>query len=190
MPYFGTDSGMRLDLTITGTGDTYDLSMTPLDSPGAAFFHQGDLHFPGDGIDWLEFTFFNGVRTNTTAATDFYIRSMEIFDNETTTGLPGDYNEDDVVDAADYTVWRNNLGTSFNLGGNGDESGASAGVVDEADYTWWKQNFGMTLGSGGGGIAAPHSGAVPEPSTLFCFVAAGAAGLTGWRGGAAFVRRR
>jgi hypothetical protein len=32
------------------------------------------------------------------------------------------------------------------LDGNGDESGASAGVVDVVDYSLWKAAFGATLG--------------------------------------------
>jgi hypothetical protein len=34
--------------------------------------------------------------------------------------LPGDYNGDGVVNAGDYTVWRDTLGTEFDLNGNGD----------------------------------------------------------------------
>src|SRR5262249_20459745 len=37
-------------------------------------------------------------------------------------GAAGDYNADGRVDALDYTVWRNNLGTNFNLAGNGDDT--------------------------------------------------------------------
>jgi hypothetical protein len=80
-------------------------------------------------------------------------------------GLAGDFNGDLVVNAADYTVWRNNLGTDFDLYGNGDESGDSENVVDQADYELWKDNFGNTLpGSGSGAIAN-----VPEPSTALLF---------------------
>lgn len=58
--------------------------------------------------------------------------------------LPGDFNNDDVVDAADFTVWRDHLGTSHPLAGAGDEEGASRGVVDLADYQLWRQAFGDT----------------------------------------------
>jgi hypothetical protein len=70
--------------------------------------------------------------------------------------LPGDYNVDGVVNAADYTVWRNNLGIDPHPGplpegegvigdGNGD------GVVDALDYAVWKSNFGATVGELGAG---------------------------------------
>jgi hypothetical protein len=84
--------------------------------------------------------------------------------------LPGDFNLDGDVDAADYTTWRDHLGSTFDLNGNGDETGASAGIVDQADYEYWKQHFGSP-GSGGGSSAAapptvPFDAAVPEPSAI------------------------
>ena len=72
--------------------------------------------------------------------------------------LAGDYNANGVVDAADYTVWRDSLGqtgTGLAADGNGD------GMIDAGDYTVWKSNFGTHLGSGSGANAA-----VPEPATL------------------------
>ena len=46
-----------------------------------------------------------------------------IVDPGAAAGLPGDYNNDGKVDAADYTVWRNHLGeadeTNINNNGNG-----------------------------------------------------------------------
>ena len=76
-------------------------------------------------------------------------------------GLPGDYNGDMVVDAADYTVWRNNLGdlTEANILFNG--NGMSG--IDIADYAWWKQNYGSSSGAGGGGLG---QNAVPEPASI------------------------
>jgi hypothetical protein len=61
--------------------------------------------------------------------------------------LPGDYNRDRMVNAADHLAWRANFGRSVEseLGadGNGD------GVVDAADYALWRNNLGATaLGSG------------------------------------------
>ena len=71
--------------------------------------------------------------------------------------LTADYNHNGIVDAADYTVWRNTLGTTANLAADGNGSGA----IDSGDYTIWKSNFGRT-GSGGAGSGA----AVPEPVTI------------------------
>jgi len=57
-------------------------------------------------------------------------------------GIPGDFNSDGKVDAADYVVWRKN-----------DQS--------QAGYNTWRTNFGRTSGSGAG---LGSSAAVPEPS--------------------------
>jgi parallel beta-helix repeat protein len=64
--------------------------------------------------------------------------------------LAGDYNHNRIVDAADYTVWRNWLGTTIydvvaGLPGDGNEDG----VVNQADYDLWRANFGATLTAGG-----------------------------------------
>ena len=75
----------------------------------------------------------------------------------------GDYNGDGVVDAADYTVWRDTRGSTTDLRANGDNTGASAGLIDEADYLVWKAHFGQTYGSGAGAMA---TAVVPEPGTL------------------------
>ena len=74
------------------------------------------------------------------------------------TGVPGDYNGNGIVDAADYTVWRDSLGkTGAGLAADGDGNNA----VDQADYTYWKTRFGNTSGSGAG-----QAGSVPEPTSL------------------------
>jgi hypothetical protein len=54
-------------------------------------------------------------------------------------GLPGDYNQNGSVDAADYTVWRDNLGGTT-LANEGD--GISPGMIDNEDYAFWKSRFG------------------------------------------------
>jgi hypothetical protein len=61
--------------------------------------------------------------------------------------LAGDYNSDGVVDARDYTVWRDTLGSTTDLRANGDDTGASQGRIDAADYLVWKNNFGATAGA-------------------------------------------
>src|SRR3990172_5714232 len=53
-------------------------------------------------------------------------------------GLPGDYNDNGVVDTADYTIWQDNLGSSFFLA-NDDTPGVAAD-----DYDRWANNFGNT----------------------------------------------
>jgi hypothetical protein len=62
--------------------------------------------------------------------------------------LTGDYNSNGIVDAADYTVWRDTLGSTTDLRANGDNTGASAGKIDTADYLAWKSNLGTPRGPG------------------------------------------
>lgn len=62
-------------------------------------------------------------------------------------GLPGDFNGNGTVDAADYAAWRDGLGTLYTA----------------ADYDVWREHFGETLGSGSG---QAHAATVPEPSSL------------------------
>lgn len=75
--------------------------------------------------------------------------------------LWGDYNGDGTVDAADYTVWRNNLGNS------GDElqnrSPSSTGPVSSFDYAVWKGAYGESVNGSAGGSS---SQAIPEPVSL------------------------
>ncbi|HEX2474826.1 MAG TPA: serine hydrolase [Lacipirellulaceae bacterium] len=78
--------------------------------------------------------------------------------------LPGDFNEDNFVDSADYVLWRKNIGSSVYL----PNETVSFGLVDQADYDVWRANFGTSLIPGSGSMqpsAEPLSSAVPEPAT-------------------------
>jgi glycoprotein endo-alpha-1,2-mannosidase len=70
--------------------------------------------------------------------------------------VPGDYNQNGIVDAADYTVWRDHLGQTYSLP---NRSSLLSGPVSTADYTYWKSQFGQHAGSGA-------ASAVPEPASL------------------------
>ncbi len=96
----------------------------------------------------------------------------------TLTPLAGDYNGDNIVDAADYTVWRNSLGMTdiprfSGADGNGD------GQITVADYEVWKLHFGNSLPSGIASLATT----VPEPANMALLVALAALIAVGgaWR---------
>jgi hypothetical protein len=75
-------------------------------------------------------------------------------------GIPGDYNADGSVDAADYVTWRKDPAA---FGGDPD------------GYNTWRTNFGRTSGAGAGLNAA----SVPEPASwlLAVFLVGGVASL-------------
>jgi len=56
----------------------------------------------------------------------------------------GDYNKDSVVNAADYTVWRNTLGSMSDLRADGDKNG----TIQQDDYDYWKARFGNVVKGG------------------------------------------
>ena len=89
--------------------------------------------------------------------------------------LPGDYNHDDVVDAADCVVWRNALGQA---GAGLAADGNGNGTIDSGDYSVWKANFGKTSGSGSGSVASLTS--VPEPAAGSLFFVPAIALLQRW----------
>lgn len=77
----------------------------------------------------------------------------------------GDYNDDGTIDAADYALWRDTLGSTTDLRADGNHND----VIDAGDYEVWRSNFGQSTGGGGGGSAiAP----VPEPASA-CLLAFG-----------------
>ena len=67
--------------------------------------------------------------------------------------IPGDFNNDGTVDAADYVVWRKNPG----------------GIYTQNDFNIWRTHFGQTADSGAG--VGPNA-TVPEPTTLVMLIVA------------------
>jgi autotransporter-associated beta strand protein len=91
-------------------------------------------------------------------------------------GVPGDYSGNGMVDAADYTIWRDRLGQSYQL--PNEVAGTTPGQVTVDDYNAWKSRFGNTSGSGSFAGGAN----VPEPSTILSVVIAlSACGSIRWR---------
>jgi acyl-CoA thioesterase-1 len=100
----------------------------------------------------------------------------------------GDYNRNQVVDAADYVLWRKALNSSVPNGTRADGSGN--GVIDVADYNVWRSNFGKT--SAGSGAGTLLTSAVPEPTGGLLGAIALAFALSGCRPGRSpglFLRR-
>jgi serralysin len=172
---FTLSTPARLDLTLTPLGGVFyqgvedgqqtlfdansrnDLSLAVFSTNGTTLLASADSTAAGE-IESL-----SGI--SLTSPGQYFVRVTGSDDNvqlyqlqlAAEAMLLGDYNGDGVVDAADYTVWRDHFG-------EGDESalhgnGNGTGGVDEGDFTLWKTNFGATLG--GGAVVAV--GSVPEP---------------------------
>jgi hypothetical protein len=133
-------AGQQLALGVLGTGSTNFLLRYGLDT-----YAGGDSKWRVIGAStWTAYAppHDNGFRT--------YVDVVAV-------SSPGDFNDDGHIDAADYVVWRKNLGqpTETALHGNGDNMNG----VDQGDYNLWRQNFAVS-GSGAGGSSQP----VPEPA--------------------------
>jgi hypothetical protein len=62
-------------------------------------------------------------------------------------GPAGDFNHDGSVNAADYILWRNGLGSTYS----------------QNDYNLWRNNFGATGAASGQATSEGPAAAVPEP---------------------------
>ena len=72
----------------------------------------------------------------------------------------GDYNGNNIVDAADYAVWRKTFGQNVAEGTGAD--GNRSSMIDQGDYDFWRMQFGRVVS----GSASGSGAAVPEPSTI------------------------
>ena len=76
--------------------------------------------------------------------------------------LAGDFNLNGAIDAADYVLWRNTLGSTSNLAADGNGNR----VVDSGDYTLWRRRFGAVAGVGAElDVASQLPHIVPEPAS-------------------------
>ena len=144
---FDANSRSDLSLDVFASNGTTLLSSANLTGAGGSEVLT-DLELSSTG------TYFIRVRGN---SANVQLYELDLSAAVLSIALAGDFNGDGIVDAADYVVWRNNVGqfgSSLSADGNGD------GTVDLADYGIWKANFGRGAGSGSFVIAS-----VPEPNS-------------------------
>jgi T5SS/PEP-CTERM-associated repeat protein len=144
---------------LASLGGTLDVSLLAGFTPQA-----GDVFEIMTAIGGIDGTFASTILPalagNLTWNVDYGANSVTLAVAAVVVSVPGDYNGDGIVDAADYTVWRDTLGqVGIGLPADGDGNG----VIDGGDYDVWTTNFGNHAGAGASGSA---SAAVPEPSTL------------------------
>ncbi|MGL4514999.1 MAG: PEP-CTERM sorting domain-containing protein [Lacipirellulaceae bacterium] len=128
---------------------------TATDTPIAVTFTGADGVTPfntaaaGSGI----YDFSYDPINNLLYVSDFSTSQVHVFESSAAVGgVDGDYNDDGTVNAADYTVYRDNLGKAIVL-----PNDPTPGTVDTGDYATWVANYGVS-----GGAAT----AVPEPAAL------------------------
>jgi hypothetical protein len=166
--------------------DPIDSFLTLFDSSGSTVDYYGvpaenddewegldsiliDVILPADGDYFVRVGHFSGNGPGGNRIGDYELFMYRLADAPLPPLLVGDFNSDGIVDAADYTVWRDTLGTSgteLAADANGDQ------LVDGGDYDLWRQNFGQVLAP----AASIAPVAVPEPTTLLlaCCAVAGA----------------
>lgn len=159
----------RYRVTITPETLTYeiDIKRDGINAATGAAGYDGtityDIATTAGGYNSIRF---GGPSNVSSAGNGFY--GGAIFDNiklslvdAAPAPLVGDYTGDGLVDAADYTLWRDTLGQSVTSGTGADGNGN--GVIDGpagvgSDYNLWATNYGAP--------GAATSVAIPEPASL------------------------
>ena len=151
-----TDAGYTLQGSIALTGGALYQGDDPNNPDWDRPWTIGRGEFGGGPAD-----FFDGIIDEVRLSNTALSPSQFLF-APPVAAVPGDYNNNGKVDAADYVQWRN--------GGPLQNEVATVGIVTPEDYTEWRSRFGNPPGSGLGNAA------VPEPATamLLMMVAAGA----------------
>ena len=146
--------------------------------PGVAFEQlmsqwNTDLTLPVRPDGTIDFSGFYGDYEITVGGQTFTLDLTKGQSQYSLIVAPGDYNGDGLVDATDYTVWRDTLGSTDDLraDGNGDR------MIDEADYEIWKNLFGTNYAGGNGSASL----AAPEPASAMLVLLAVAVSAVGFR---------
>lgn len=145
----------------SGAGDyhAYELRSAP-NTQLVSFFYDGEVKYTWSGVaenhpNKFEF----GSLTDLGAGSmNFREAHSYILDAGPTATEQGDYNDDGIVDLADFTLWRNTLGSTSKLAADGNGNLH----IDAGDYNVWKRNFGLQTA---GANNASSGLEIPEPST-------------------------
>ncbi|MEN1678132.1 MAG: glycosyl hydrolase [Planctomycetota bacterium] len=156
-------SVVELDIAAGGLADKIVVGETIewLGGSVEVSLHGGELPGLGEVFDLFDFAASSGPVDRVTLPTlpSALMWNTDLLGEtgEVSVVLAGDYNGDGLVDAADFTVWRDTLGDAAapQTGADGDGDG----MITAADYEVWRSAFGQ---------AAPGFGsaAVPEPTAL------------------------
>lgn len=140
--------GEEVHFTVHHTADSDNLVNLYVD--GVLFGQFVDRN-PALGVDLIQW----GDGSSGTGYGDATVDNIVI--GAAVIALRGDFNDDGIVNLADYNVWRDNLGSDA-AALNGKGSGAP--TVVQADFELWKANLGKTA------FFKASTAAVPEASCL------------------------
>ncbi len=168
--FYGSFATLHIELGGTTQGVEYDhvqvagqlalggtLNVSLIDTKDGVFEPQAGQSF--DILDWgslagtfdaIHLPILEGLEWNTSQLYTTGVLSV------VAPGLPGDYNLNGVVDAADYVLFRKFHGTSNTL-----PNDPIGGTIGTAQYDTWQTNFGAANSAGSGSAIVP----VPEPAT-------------------------
>jgi hypothetical protein len=150
-------SSFRIDFTLT-SANSYNLVLSPVTGDAALFTQTGAslAGTAGTSIATLRIADY-GTGSSSDGSKECFFDDLLI----TALGIPGDYNNNGTVDAADYVVWRKNAGTNNPLAND-----PIGGTIGTAQYNQWRANFGQTAPGAGSSSGAITNATVPEPATL------------------------
>lgn len=134
---------------------TANISLAEVGANGSMRTYQTTVTIPVDATEALN---------NPTGTIDVSGTVVATGTFDVTLPLPGDYNNDGMVNLADYTVWRDSVGAPAGTLPND----VDGGVIGGSQYNTWKQSFGDS--SSAGALLAVD--AVPEPASCVAILAA------------------
>lgn len=185
VPNEDTSAGAQLRITLT-EAEQYTLELLSLDDSATLFATTGTLTGQiGAPIDALELLIFgNGSGNGLAGAAAEPTGERELFFNDLRIEsplslLPGDYNNDGLVDAIDYAVWRESVGQP---------AGALENDFEEVEigapqFLAWQANYGASRPLVNvGAVTAPEPATVAQLASFFVLLLAGRLDCSGLRG--------
>jgi hypothetical protein len=158
-----------------GSGDTYITDAIDVPSDGqwhrvtfdvlpSNFIALGDDDIEDALTEVAHFRILHNPLTSFTGASppggaEFFLDNIQALSSVEPEPPTGDYNQNGVVDAADYVIWRSTLGDSVANEGDGAD-GDRSGEVDSGDYNYWRERFGNV------DTQPARAAAVPEPTAV------------------------
>ncbi len=168
-----TDTSIQLHVTDGLDRSLFDVPLTINTVVPSNWASNLQITDGGQSINFT--TYLDTISGNTYARFDVLADGMRVIISQNSGGgshlpgsIPGDYNGDNVVDAADYVVWRQSLGSTTELAADGNNDG----VVDQGDYDIWRQDFAQSCAPPNGMSISISN--VPEPSTWAYMMLGGA----------------